>query len=564
MKHCSVSFGRNSSPFSSNMVTAAASFGLLLALVAAGWPLPSAAQNNDEQLVDCLFPSQVRRLGASSTTVTPRRQAKATVSECRKAGGEYIEPAGAPVVVASNDDLKLWLPLAAAGVALAQVTAGELYDKAGDFTNAALWYNRAAAQGNARAQFNLAALAEQGRGVERDVQRAQRLVAAAAGIALWGGLDKERPHIELVDPKAVLKRPQTSASNEFSVDTSVGDTVVTGKAESTVGIDKVTVNGDVRRLDANGLFSVPVALSSDPLKLQITAVDKMGTSATVDYVLTRSASPSLVPQPPVALLTPISDNFVGKRWALVIANQNYQRWEVLDTPLADGKAIGETLRSRFGFDVTLLTNATRQSTLAALSQLRSKAGPDDQIIIYYAGHGQMDPATSRGYWIPVDGDRRDQSNWVSVIDVTDQLSAVQAKHVWVIADSCYSGTLAGNLASRVDSALSTEQRQKTLQQLSNRRARVAFTSGGFEPVIDGGGGVHSLFARSLLDVLNQVAAPVGARELASTVSARFSLSGKALKITQQPSYAPIAFAGHEAGDFVLTPQQQVASNETVR
>jgi uncharacterized protein len=554
MKRSTAKFYNNDSVSRINMATATATVGLLVVLLGVGVPWPSAAQNNDSQaMVDCMFPSQVRRLGASSTTVTPRRHAKATVAECRKAGGEYTEPVGAPVVLAPSDELKLWLPLAAAGVMLAQVTAGEIYERAGDYANAKIWYDKAAALGSARALFNLAALFEQGRGVERNSEQAQQLLASAAGVALWGGLDKEKPRIELVDPKTTLTRPQKSPSADITVDTPVGEVVVTGRAESTFGIEKVTVNGDVRRLDSNGLFTVPLALSADPVKLQITAVDKVGTSATVDYVLKRSASPIASSPPVVAIAT--DDGLAGKRWALVIANQNYQRWDVLDTPLADGKAIGESLRSRFGFDVTLLTNATRQSMLAALSQLRSKAGPDDQVIVYYAGHGQMDPATSRGYWIPVDGDRRDQSNWVSVIDVTDQLSAVQAKHVWVIADSCYSGTLAGSLASRVDGALSAEQRQKTLQQLSTRKARVAFTSGGFEPVIDGGGGLHSLFARSLLDVLGQVDAPIGAQELAGTVSARFFIESKALKISQRPSYAPIAFAGHEAGDFVLRPQR---------
>jgi hypothetical protein len=141
-----------------------------------------------------------------------------------------------------------------------------------------------------------------------------------------------------------------------------------------------------------------------------------------------------------------------------------------------------------------------------------------------------------------------------VIDVTDQLSAMQARHVLVIADSCYSGTLAGSLVARIDAALSAEQRQRHLSQLAQGRARVAFTSGGIEPVVDGGGGTHSLFARSLLDVLDQVQAPIAAQELSSAVASRFVALGQGLQVAQRPVYAPIAFAGHEAGDFVLAPR----------
>jgi hypothetical protein len=140
-----------------------------------------------------------------------------------------------------------------------------------------------------------------------------------------------------------------------------------------------------------------------------------------------------------------------------------------------------------------------------------------------------------------------------VIDVTDQLSAMTAKHVLVIADSCYSGTLTRSLVPAVDQALTLEQRSSPLKQLSKQRARVAMTSGGLEPVADGGSIEHSLFARSLLDVLSQVNSPVAAQELYQSVSARFAHLARRLKIEQKPQYAPIGFAGHEAGDFVFSP-----------
>ncbi|MBC7954584.1 MAG: caspase family protein, partial [Cytophagales bacterium] len=238
---------------------------------------------------------------------------------------------------------------------------------------------------------------------------------------------------------------------------------------------------------------------------------------------------------------------------LVVANQQYQHWVKLDTPRSDAQAVAAVLKQRFGFEVTLLQDATRQQLLAALSRLRQQVGPQDQVVVYYAGHGQMDSVTARGYWIPVDGDEKDLAQWVSVIDVTDQLSAMTARHVLVIADSCYSGTLTRSLVPAVDQALTLEQRMGPLKQLSKQRARVAMTSGGLEPVVDGGSVEHSLFARSLLDVLARVSSPVAAQELHNAVAARFAHLARRLKIQQQPQYAPIGFAGHEAGDFVFSP-----------
>jgi len=238
----------------------------------------------------------------------------------------------------------------------------------------------------------------------------------------------------------------------------------------------------------------------------------------------------------------------------MIANQAYAQWGTLDTPLTDAQAVGEMLRDRYGFDVQWVRNATRTQMLQALQALRARVGPQDQVLVYYAGHGQMDSVTARGYWIPVDADQQDVSRWVSVIDVTDQLSAMQARHAMVIADSCYSGTLTHSLMPQIDSALAEGQRRLALEFLSRQKVRVAMTSGGLEPVLDGGSVEHSLFARSLLDVLRQVQGPVAALELHQAVAARFAHLGRRLQVQQQPHYAPIAFAGHEAGDFVLSPR----------
>lgn len=537
-----------------------------------------AERADDTAVVDCLFPAQVRRLGAFSTTLLPRRHAKVAVAQCREAGGEYVEPLAAsaaaspaaampapaspitPVVTASADplvDLKIWLPMAAEGVIEAQVTAGEIYERMGQAGLAAYWYGKASSQHSSRALVNLAAMHEQGRGMARDPQQAQRLILEAAGVAGLAGAGTNRPRIQLIDPSSVIRIPAASGANGvIAVDAPEGPLMITGRAESTVGIDSVSINGEARPHDSNGMFSVPLALGNEPVHLKISAVDKAGVSGATEFTLRRSAVQAAPPAPlPAAAAAQFEDSLSGRRHAIVISNQHYQHWESLDTPLADGRAVADILRTRFGFDVTLVADATRRDMLAALSQLRARAGPDDQVVVYYAGHGQMDPVTTRGYWIPVDADTRELSNWVSVIDVTDQLSAMQARHVLVIADSCYSGTLAGSLIARIDAALSAEQRQQHLTQLTKRRSRVALTSGGLEPVIDAGGGAHSLFAHSLLDVLAQVREPIGAQELFSTVAARFAVLGKPLKVSQQPRYAPIAFAGHEAGDFLLAPRQ---------
>jgi uncharacterized protein len=90
--------------------------------------------------------------------------------------------------------------------------------------------------------------------------------------------------------------------------------------------------------------------------------------------------------------------------------------------------------------------------------------------------------------------------------------------------------------------------------MSRQRARVVLSSGGVEPVADGGAGANSLFARSLLDVLGAVHQPIAARRIHEELAVRFAVRAEQLKLRQRPEYAPIRYAGHEAGDFVFVPK----------
>lgn len=509
----------------------------------------ASGEEASDGLVHCLYPGQVRRLGAFATSVTPRRAARATPQECAAGGGEYVEPHDT-----HSAATKVWAPLAAEGVVEAQATLGELYERQGQYSLAKAWYEKAVAQGMARAQLALASLIERGLVGPRNMLRVAELLGAASGGVVAGLAygSQDKPRVEFVSPDAAAPLPRP-ADGQVLIDAPAGPATVVARIVAPAGLASVKVNGQLQQPDAQGFLSIPVTVGATRADVVVQAQDRAGSVAQAQLAMVqRSPAPSAAasavgaPAQPAALLK-------GRRLALVIANQAYVHWPKLGTPLSDADAVSTALRKRFGFNVTVLQNANRQQTLAALNRLRMQAGPEDQVLVYYAGHGHMDDVTARGYWIPVDGEVKDISQWVSVIDVTDQLAAMPARHVMVIADSCYSGTLTRSLIPEIDQALSASQRQGPLTHLARQRVRVAMTSGGLEPVVDGGSVGHSLFARSLLDMLDQVQSPVAAQELFQSVSTRFAHLAQRLRIQQQPEYAPIGFAGHEAGDFVLAP-----------
>lgn len=174
-----------------------------------------------------------------------------------------------------------------------------------------------------------------------------------------------------------------------------------------------------------------------------------------------------------------------------------------------------------------------------MTALRRRLTQSDSVLIYYTGHGWFDEGTRRGYWLPVDALEDDPSNWVSAADVTDILRAMAARHVMIVADSCYSGSLTRGL--KVET-----RDQAYIKRLSQKRARVVLTSRGLEPVTDAGGGGHSVFARAFLDALGKnqgVLEGVGVfNQLRRPV---------VLGADQTPEYGDIRFAGHEGGDFLF-------------
>lgn len=552
----------------------------------------SAAAADLLVVVHCLLPGQVRQLGQRTTYVSPRRPVRTSALDCRVRGGEYVLAERANL----KNALGVWLGKAKEGNPEAQTTVGEIFE-AGlgvppDFAAAKLWYEKAAQQDYSSALINLGNLYERGWGTQADPERALQLYRRAAGLddrdaqipehayaleptadvaeaTLTSGngrplrvepaqtgetLDSTLPaQVRVAGPTITLVDPLIPAAGatrglvKVSLPGSarLASTIkrIVGRVVAPAGLLTLSINDQPVETNTAGVFVYRVGPAAGG-PIEITAIDQRGerTDLSLQFAKQQPVRPSTRPLPDL-----------GAFHALLIANSKYRHLSRLETPPQDVARLEALLKHRYGFKVRVLYDADRYTILSALNELRAKLTPDDNLLVYYAGHGDLDRKNMRGHWLPIDAEPDNTANWISNVAVTDLVNVIRARHVMLVVDSCYSGTLTRSSVMQLQTGMTADERQTWLRLLAEKRSRVVLTSGGLAPVLDFGGGEHSVFASAFLQVLEENSDLLVGRLVYQAVAARVAHQASTYEFEQIPAYAPIARAGHEAGDFLFRP-----------
>jgi uncharacterized caspase-like protein len=236
---------------------------------------------------------------------------------------------------------------------------------------------------------------------------------------------------------------------------------------------------------------------------------------------------------------------LGTYHALVIGNNNYRYIQKLKTAVNDARSMAQVLQEIYGFNVKLLTEATRSQILDSLNAYRRNLSTNDNLLIFYAGHGWLDKEAEEGYWLPIDAQEHSTTNWVSNSAITAVLRAMSAKHVIIVSDSCYSGTLARGIKPSM-------RKKNYYQKIARKKSRTVMASGGLEPVADSGGkSNHSVFASALIEALKENKGIMDATLLFSAIRRQVAVNSD-----QTPEYSDIRKAGHDGGDFLFARQKR--------
>jgi len=358
------------------------------------------------------------------------------------------------------------------------------------------------------------------------------------------------PSIEIIEPPIALTR----GTPVIRLRSIVPEIEIIGRVTPVEELLSFRVNDVSQKVDEQGLFQSSIRLQAADAPVHAVAVDRSGQRTKLDFVIQpakeKKASPAAEPGHGKARMAGVS---FGTFHALVIGNDHYRNLPDLGTARSDASAVAAVLEKRYGFKTTLLLDADRYTILSALNRLRKELDEDSNLLIYYAGHGELDNRNLRGYWLPVDSETDSSTNWISNVAITDILNVMAAKHILVVADSCYSGTLTRSSVSRLDTGMTANKKQKWYAAMSRVRARLVLSSGGVQPVLDSSGGEHSVFATAFLDVLQNNTGILEGFTLYRNVQARVKSDAASARIAQNPQYAPIKYAGHEAGEFLFPP-----------
>ena len=508
---------------------------------------PSRSQIEDAkvaelQVVDCLLPGQVRRLGNTSY-ITPRRPTRTTAADCRIRGGEYVEFDRADYKTA----LKVWMQAAEGGDAEAQTNVGEIFERglggSPNYAAAVIWYKKAADQGNARAQFNLGTLYERGLGVEKSQLKALNLYRKAWGMPEDDVIYQSAAYKESQQLKAQLQKQLSEKSSQINL--------LRRQIEELQ--NKLKTQADTNEANSANLEQELSQLRDWVGKLE---QEKKSTEIQV-ATLPVFREPKAVSVPVKKANTPASakDLKFGKYYALIIGNQEYSNLDNLASPRRDATEVANLLEQKYGFAVKSLIDANNIEVMQAINDLNEELTEKDNLLVFYAGHGSRIKTgeLEDGYWLPVNADAPPTDTfWVSNEFVTRHLARLKAKRVLVVADSCYSGLL----SSAPGYLFVGEGQQYTddyIRYKLPKKSRLLLASGGDKPVLDNAGGNNSVFAKAFLDELRSNKSILSGPELFMRIRDKVRVGSQSVGFNQEPEFKAIKGAGHEVGDFFFVP-----------
>jgi hypothetical protein len=194
---------------------------------------------------------------------------------------------------------------------------------------------------------------------------------------------------------------------------------------------------------------------------------------------------------------------IGRQYAVIIGINQYKEWPSLKNAAPEARQVKSLLAERYYID-EFLELYDGEATAANIRRLfvetlPKKLGLHDSLLVFYAGHGQLD-SSNTGFWIASDAssDAMSQSGWVPNAQLRNMIGQLKAQRVLILSDACFSGDFL-NVSRGALPAVDSAYFRRALQLVS----RQVLSSGASETVPD-----ESEFGRQLTSLLERNTEPL--------------------------------------------------------
>ncbi|MFH0758904.1 MAG: caspase family protein [Bacteroidota bacterium] len=334
--------------------------------------------------------------------------------------------------------------------------------------------------------------------------------------------DTAPPQIKIISP--VLADNRHFETSQVEID-------IVGEVTDDSKIRFISVNNDIDMVNETGIFTSRVFLTAGENIIRLKSMDDHSNLQEKEIVITYK---------PVIVTLADKIRKESNYYGLLIGVSQYRDPNLpdLDNPVHDARQLYRTLTSKYEFkpeNTTLLENPGRIDLVEKLDSLREIITAEDNLLIFYAGHGKWDETAQIGYWLPSDAGLKSTANWFRNSTLVDYLKAIKSKHTLLITDACFAGSI-------FKARSVPDSHDRAYERLYELPSRKAMTSGAYSEVPD-----ESQFIKYLIRRLEE-----NEEEYLTSEALYGSFKIAVMSNTNTtPLYGEIQNVENEGGDFIF-------------
>ena len=248
---------------------------------------------------------------------------------------------------------------------------------------------------------------------------------------------------------------------------------IRGRAIDAGGIRSVMLNNRALKVEENGYFDTTVNVSDGVNVFTIVVTDKNANTVSENVqVVTGKEKTNAAP---VTATNSGPLNYNPVYHAILIAESEYADKNILslEGPVKDMRKIYNLLVNNYSFipaNTDSLVNVSRANILEAIIKKANAMNENDNLFIFYAGHGQMitqPDKSEEGFLVPQDAVKGMLSSYISSDDLLRTIKYSKAKHILFVADACFAGSLFRDMATDAPLAVADAYKDKSRKLLAS-------------------------------------------------------------------------------------------------